>query len=593
VDPDGQADFIRGFTADPGGRFAATAREFQSLMAGDEGGQDNANFVQLAGFRCIQWLPAQDILLACGAEESTDALHSLLEEKSSPYLSASAMLHGAAFRPLYISFLPGDVCTMPSAPTTPMSLGPTPRSSASNAGPFCCEVPSESQLDYLDRALQNLPGRHVHTMAVGFPVLHGYEGPGLPEVLLSSFIAVLEGGMDESGRLEHLENGQSFVEALLAVLTGRLVPCRRGQLTELDMALGGELEPGCSLTELVAADAEGSGNLINKICSHIQTKPFSCNEARAWWARHCRRAMECHPLLQGRAYRRTLLQNCVSTDSLSIASFPLVAGDLINNECANALADVGGLRVRVVSEAPTEMKPGDGENTEVDTLDWCDQNNQQRLRDLRKLMRCLFQAFELDETIKTKDCLSLTSHKRGRYGRWVCLNLTNVMVHSDIFAITFAVLTMYTLFAPDILLVFGLSTEHTQSLAIANTFVLFFFCVEAILSCIFMNGYMRSGRVFLDVMAMVSLAGDTLLLTYLFPEDLSAMAMNVVPSDHFTSSSSRILEILKFARLFRIVQLLRTLHGIVWRNFLRPHHGLAQQLYHKRPGNCGKSHVSL
>ncbi|CAE7242940.1 unnamed protein product, partial [Symbiodinium necroappetens] len=477
VDPDGQADFIRGFTADPGGRFAATAREFQSLMAGDEG-QDNANFVQLAGFRCIQWLPAQDILLACGAEESTDALHSLLEEKSSPYLSASAMLHGAAFRPLYISFLPGDVCTMPSAPTTPMSLGPTPRSSASNAGPFCCEVPSESQLDYLDRALQNLPGRHVHTMAVGFPVLHGYEGPGLPEVLLSSFIAVLEGGMDESGRLEHLENGQSFVESLLAVLTGRLVPCRRGQLTELDMALGGELEPGCSLTELVAADAEGSGNLINKICSHIQTKPFSCNEARAWWARHCRRAMECHPLLQGRAYRRTLLQNCVSTDSLSIASFPLVAGDLINNECANALADVGGLRVRVVSEAPTEMKPGDGENTEVDTLDWCDQNNQQRLRDLRKLMRCLFQAFELDETIKTKDCLSLTSHKRGRYGRWVCLNLTNVMVHSDIFAITFAVLTMYTLFAPDILLVFGLSTEHTQSLAIANTVVLFFFCVE-------------------------------------------------------------------------------------------------------------------
>ena len=61
----------------------------------------------------------------------------------------------------------------------------------------------------------------------------------------------------------------------------------------------------------------------------------------------------------------------------------------------------------------------------------------------------------------------------------MCLNLTNVMVHSDIFAITFAVLTMYTLFAPDILLVFGLSTEHTQSLAIANTVVLFFFCVEA------------------------------------------------------------------------------------------------------------------
>ena len=35
-------------------------------------------------------------------------------------------------------------------------------------------------------------------------------------------------------------------------------------------------------------------------------------QARAWWTRHCRRALETHPLLQGRAYRRTLLQNCTS-----------------------------------------------------------------------------------------------------------------------------------------------------------------------------------------------------------------------------------------------------------------------------------------
>ena len=31
----------------------------------------------------------------------------LPQEKSSPSISASAMLHGAAFRPLYVSFLPG------------------------------------------------------------------------------------------------------------------------------------------------------------------------------------------------------------------------------------------------------------------------------------------------------------------------------------------------------------------------------------------------------------------------------------------------------------------------------------------------------
>ena len=41
------------------------------------------------------------------------------------------------------------------------------------------------------------------------------------------------------------------------------------------------------------------------------------------------------------------------------------------------------------------------------------------------------------------------------------------------------------------------------------------------LSCFFVNGYMRSGRVFLDVMAMVSLAGDTLVQAHLFPSQIS------------------------------------------------------------------------
>ena len=51
----------------------------------------------------------------------------------------------------------------------------------------------------------------------------------------------------------------------------------------------------------------------------------------------------------------------------------------------------------------------------------------------------------------------------------------------DIFAITFAILTIYTLFAPNILLVFGLSTEYTPVVAILNTVVLGFFALECIL----------------------------------------------------------------------------------------------------------------
>eukprot|EP00434_Breviolum_minutum_P019382 symbB.v1.2.017089.t1/scaffold1323.1/size125372/1 len=263
----------------------------------------------------------------------------------------------------------------------------------------------------------------------------------------------------------------------MAIVTGRLVPCRPNQLEELDKAVGEQLESGgATLTEMVDGDAEGSGNLINKICAFVQSKAFYSSEARAWWTRHCRRALETHPLLQGRAYRRTLLQNCVSTDSLSAAStFHFGAQDLINNECANALADGGGLKVRVVSEAPTEMKQD--ENIEI---------NQTRLKDLRKLMRCLFQAFDADDPqmIKGNQAWSFNS-RRYHFSRWTCLNFLASMVHSDIFAITFAILTIYTLFAPNVLLIFGLSTEYTASVAIINTIVLCFFALECILSCIF------------------------------------------------------------------------------------------------------------
>lgn len=223
------------------------------------------------------------------------------------------------------------------------------------------------------------------------------------------------------------------------------------------------------------------------------------------------------------------------------------------------------------------------------------------------------------------------------------------MVHSDIFAITFAILTIYTLFAPNVLLIFGLSTEYTASVAIINTIVLCFFALECdladisviddlfggwnlwlgclvetsviqgmhsflrlyfiwvkyvqyiaqlcstwlnpsplfllllhlsrafgsllfvlkkpihssrfipswgILSCIFVKGYMRSGRVFLDIMAMVSLAGDTLVWVHLFPSGFPTATVVDFRDDAtgFTGRSDRLLDILKFARLFRIVQ---------------------------------------
>ena len=54
---------------------------------------------------------------------------------------------------------------------------------------------------------------------------------------------------------------------------------------------------------------------------------------------------------------------------------------------------------------------------------------------------------------------------------------------------------------------------------------------------------------------------------------------------HFTCLKALIkciFAILALRATSKSPRLLRTLHGIVWRNFLRPHHGLAQQLYHKR-----------
>ena len=71
-----------------------------------------------------------------------------------------------------------------------------------------------------------------------------------------------------------------------------------------------------------------------------------------------------------------------------------------------------------------------------------------------------------------------------------------------------------------------------------------------------MKGYMRSGRVFLDIMAMVSLAGDTLVWVHLFPSGFPTATVVDFRDDAtgFTGRSDRLLDILKFARLFRIVQ---------------------------------------
>lgn len=65
---------------------------------------------------------------------------------------------------------------------------------------------------------------------------------------------------------------------------------------------------------------------------------------------------------------------------------------------------------------------------------------------------------------------------------------------------------------------------------------------------------MRSGRVFLDLGAMVSLAGDTLVQAHLFPTDLTTASPVEFRATGFTGRSDRLLDILKFARLFRIVQ---------------------------------------
>ena len=86
-----------------------------------------------------------------------------------------------------------------------------------------------------------------------------------------------------------------------------------------------------------------------------------------------------------------------------------------------------------------------------------------------------------------------------------------------------------------------------------------------------MKGYMRSGRVFLDIMAMVSLAGDTLVWVHLFPSPTATVVDFRDDATGFTGRSDRLLDILKFARLFRIVQ---------WPGIITPHlfHGSLRQM---------------
>ncbi|CAE8601669.1 unnamed protein product, partial [Polarella glacialis] len=164
-----------------------------------------------------------------------------------------------------------------------------------------------------------------------------------------------------------------------------------------------------------------------------------------------------------------------------------------------------------------------------------------------------------------------------------CLALRRV-IRSDAFAIFFALLTAYTLLVPDLLLAYGQSTEYTPALAVVNTVVLGLFLLESVTSCLLVNGYVRSGRVVLDIMAMVSIAGDTWMGQRFLVHNgaVAGRATKILNAVRFGSRSSRLVSILRFARLFRIVQFLRIFHTIVWNSYLRPHQGLAYTLYHKR-----------
>jgi len=265
--------------------------------------------------------------------------------------------------------------------------------------------------------------------------------------------------------------------------------------------------------------------------------------------------------------RMTSKQSCETYDGGGVQTHQLV-----NNDAAQALV----MTKRDSFDRCKSLLTGLFVDDCKSAVDWDKPKNLQHLKDVLRLTRRLFWAFEevdMQEEEKEED----TQPKKKTFRKKVA-----GFVQHEVFSTFFMLLTFYALFAPDILLACGHSHANPddRSLAIANTFVLFFFIMEELLQCYSFDGYICSGRFWIDTAATVSIVGDTWMAVELVQSDamVAGRGSRLIRLVRIGGRSGRLVRLLRVARLTQVIRLVPRLKSMLERSTQE----LSLLLFHKR-----------
>jgi len=249
------------------------------------------------------------------------------------------------------------------------------------------------------------------------------------------------------------------------------------------------------------------------------------------------------------------------------------SGDLLNNEVTKAFSKEA---IPLPSIIPLTM--WQSLNAPDGLVDWTKNKNTERLVSLRKLIRNQFWALESE--LDSENEVSPTVPE-GRIRRAVPKALVRFVRHTC-FGGFYLVMTVYALFGPDLCACFGRTPLNEEDLILAsiNTIVLIAFIFEEILNSLVFEGYICSLRFWIDTLATVSIAGDSLIGTEFLQSDafVASRGSRLTKILRVGGRSSKFMRFLRMARNVQLTRLVPKLNE--WLN--RGTTELAFQIWYKR-----------
>jgi len=230
---------------------------------------------------------------------------------------------------------------------------------------------------------------------------------------------------------------------------------------------------------------------------------------------------------------------------LSARSDLLSEVDLINNETSRMLgacspAFRGSLRF---AENDTVFRLGAVKNNEFGDLDWSQRCHLRRVADLRKFVRRLFRSVKAEvNVVKRRSMMDEATERSGsRASSWA-----SSLVKSRVFSTFIMLLIVYALWGTDLAAYYGHASQDSLPLAIWNTCVFFLFMAEVLLNCWVTPDYTCTGRFWVDLVATLSMVGDTWIVHSLVDTNVAA-----------AGRGSRIMRMVRMGRSSRLMRLLR------------------------------------